>query len=103
MKVYDKLIQWFLRGDSGLSSKAIVAHFTGNAEIYDYMLYHPRDMGDFRRCVGLLEDAPEWRSRIIEMAVYSEPWARIVHNWDRLEEDLRGPEPSLVCKFLAEL
>lgn len=84
MDTKDKLIKWFLRGETGVSSEAIAAQMTGNDTglAWDD---HPRDNGDFGRCYRLMKEIPEFRVRIAEMGERSEHWAALVNCWDELE------------------
>ena len=80
-----KIIKWFVTGNIGSSSKAIVAQLMG---IYAKRNWgdHPHDSGDFGRCYKLLEAVPEFKPRIKEMAVRSNEWAALVEHWDELTE-----------------
>lgn len=99
----DNLIAWLLTEETGLSSCAIAAHFTGNAQEYEDMQFHPRDVGDFGRCVRLLDVVPEWRERIQEMSVYSEQWKALAKEWSRLEESYATEDKTYLKTVLAEL
>lgn len=80
---------WIGCGDTGLSSIAIWAHFTGAARGMDA----PLDPSDFGRCHRLLAKFPEWRARIGEMAGYR-PWKRLAPRWDELEALFLEEKPS---------
>lgn len=84
MDTKDKLIKWFLQGETGVSSEAIVAQMIGiNTEtLWDD---HPHDNGDFGRCYRLLKEIPEFRAKIAMMRERSEQWAALVNCWDELE------------------
>ncbi len=85
MDTNEKIIRWFLSGDTGRSSIAIVSQMTGiqqSGRGSDY----PRDAGDFGRCHRLLEAVPEFRARIEEMAQRSPQWAELVKRWDTLAQ-----------------
>ena len=41
---------------------------------------------DFRRCMKLLDQVPEFRERLYEMKDVSEVWSRLVDNWDEFEK-----------------
>ena len=84
MDTKDKIINWFLSGDTGLSSKAIVATMVGANETACEWGDHPRDIGDFGRCYRLLKVVPDFRSRISEMSSRSPKWAALVEHWDEL-------------------
>ncbi len=79
----NKIIEWFITGNSGISSEAIVAQLMGfdTKRNYDD---HPHDDGDFGRCYKLLVAVPEFKPRISEMSKRSKHWAALVKNWDEL-------------------
>ena len=57
-EVCQKIIEWFLSGYTGVSSKTIVAKAFGvTPRHYGY----PRDPSDFFRCYWLLQKVPELR------------------------------------------
>lgn len=45
---------------------------------------YPYDAGDFKRCHGLLEMVPEWRSQLHKLAIISPQWARLAEAWPEL-------------------
>ena len=47
---------------------------------------YPRDGGDFGRCEGLLNSAPELRARIHEMATVNSYWAALAPQWDTIRQ-----------------
>jgi hypothetical protein len=74
--------QWPSCADTGLSSRALFAHFTkGRAHEADA----PSDPSDFGRCYRLLnaDFAEGWAERIDEMAVYPQ-WAPLVPHWSEI-------------------
>jgi len=76
-----KPIQWLLNGDTGISSKTIFAVLVGatlsKADV-------PYDSADFGRCYRLLEEFPEWRQRLPEVAAVYPIWGPMVAAWDEL-------------------
>ena len=90
------IVRWFLSGDNGASSEAIVAHMTGCADILlvedeegadrapVFCCMAPSDPSDLGRCLRLLERYPEWKPRIQQMTVYGPAWAGICAQWDAL-------------------
>ncbi len=58
---------WALNSDTGVSSKAIAKHMTGNS---DRNMRPPSDTSDRARCIRLLELVPEWIDRLPEMCRY---------------------------------
>lgn len=87
MDTKDKIIKWFITGDSGISSIAIVSQMTGNkTKRDDSWPDYPHDDSDFARCYNLLEMVPEFKERIGEMAQRSPQWAVLVRHWEELTE-----------------
>ncbi len=77
------LDRWPESDDTGLSSRAIWEHFRlGFARMREP--HHPWDPSDFGRCYRLLALAPEWRTRMPEMAKYGKVWERLAVCWDEL-------------------
>jgi len=77
-----RAVDWLSGHDTGRSSKAMCRFFlTGRVMANDY----PYDVGDFGRCVRLLQCVPEWRSRIGELAALGPVWGAIAANWEWLE------------------
>ena len=81
--IYDKAIWWLNNGKVGMSSKTMWNKFLNNQ---DYDISHPYDPDDFSRCYDLLQDIPEWKSRISELKDLSIAWSNLVDNWDKLTE-----------------
>lgn len=84
MDTNEKIIKWFVRGDTGVSSEAIVSQMTGNDASRSGFGDHPHDGDDFGRCYKLLEAVPEFKERINEMAKRSSEWSALVNCWDEL-------------------
>lgn len=76
---------WFNHGEQGTSSQTIYQIMTSK-NIHGFILDHPYDPDDFRRCYGLLKMVPEWKGRIDEMRKVSPVWNRLVDHWDKLTE-----------------
>ena len=70
----NKLINWFLNGDVGLSSKNIVGVMCG----LKTETYHPLDKWDRKRCIELLKVIPEWIPRLDEMKLVDKEWEKQV-------------------------
>jgi hypothetical protein len=77
---HDALTVWFLNGERGLSSNAMVAHIMGMGGHVD----HPYDPDDLRRCRLLVEQVPVIACSLSKMASCSPVWSRIVAHWDEL-------------------
>ncbi len=84
MNTDEEIIRWFVTGDVGVSSKAVVAQMTGSKTRRDGFGDHPYDNGDFGRCHKLLEAVPKFKVRIEEMSGRSPEWAALVAHWDEL-------------------
>jgi len=83
--MHERIINWFVTGNTGVSSEAIVAQMMGIKTGRTWG-DHPHDSGDFGRCYKLLEAVPEFKARISEMAARSNEWAALVEHWDELTE-----------------
>lgn len=80
---YKKALTWLLTGETGVSSKAILAVMM-KVELPERWS-HPSDPADLRRCKQLLDIFPEWRARIKEMGAVSKTWANLAEKWNELE------------------
>ncbi|WOE32791.1 MULTISPECIES: hypothetical protein [unclassified Acinetobacter] len=56
--------------------------------------FHPRDPSDFKRCIGLLEAVPTFRSHLSLMKNVSKEWSVLVEHWDELEVLLKEEIPQ---------
>lgn len=65
-----RVIEWLLGDDTGISSKALVAHMLG----VDGETMAPWDASDRGRCIRLLKLMPEWIPRLDEMASVNNAW-----------------------------
>ena len=97
------LTEWLIDGERGLSSNSIVKAATGHqVELHNW----PRDPADLRRCLLLLEAAPEVRSGITALARAVPRWATLETHWAELEQLLRdeiGPELTVTPGLVAPL
>ena len=66
---------WALSDDTGVSSKTLCAHMTGNPTGFTSP---PSDADDRGRCIRLLELIPEWIERLPELAKDEKPSEAIV-------------------------
>lgn len=73
--------EWLATGRQGTSSLTIFSRMTGKKIDRED---HPHDSGDFGRCRRLLDEVPEFQSRLPEMAAASPVWAQLVECWDEL-------------------
>lgn len=74
------LAAWFASDDVGQSSKFMATCLSGGASSE---FAEPYDVADFARCVRMVNAAPELKSGIPTMAIYSPVWEMISSNWDR--------------------
>lgn len=70
--VEQRALFWALSGDTGVSSKSIMAHMTGNQKSDLFGMQPPSDASDRGRCIRLLELIPEWITRLPEMLTYDQ-------------------------------
>jgi hypothetical protein len=75
-----ELHAWWIHGEHGLSSEAMVDYLLGLKLRKDY----PYDPSDLRRCRLLYEKVTAIRERFSEMASCSPVWARMVEHWQQL-------------------
>ena len=68
--VEERALFWALSGDTGISSKSIMAHMTGKEKSDAFGMQPPSDSSDRGRCIRLLELIPEWIPRLKEMVKY---------------------------------
>lgn len=85
LSVVQRANLWMLDGSTGLSSKCIWGHMTGTRTEGNAINY-PSDLGDFNRCLLLLEAVPEWRERIHEMKAHGPYWAALADVWEELTQ-----------------
>lgn len=83
---------WLLKGERGLSSETMARAALGIRDPrYDR---HPLDPDDLRRCMLLVDQAPEVRNAFPRIAQLSKTWAAIIAHWDELIALLREEMPS---------
>lgn len=78
-----KTLNWLANGETGISSSTMAFWLAFGILPDDNA--HPRDVGDFNRCLLLLKEVPELRQRLPEMAKLSPHWDTLVTHWDELE------------------
>ena len=85
-----RLTMWLALGERGLSSEAIALTTLGEHPT-GYRASWPYDPSDLRRCLLLLEEAPETREKgLLVLAKRCPRWGALVNIWDRLSETLRS-------------
>lgn len=83
-----KAVKWLLSGNSGLSSKTMLAFFLGHEEPdKSFGPHYPHDLSDFGRCYKLIKSFPEFENRLNELSdipKIGHIWKKIVSNWQQL-------------------
>lgn len=79
-----KVIEWLMGYDTGISSKAMVSVFTGKAAKGLWDMDTPRDPDDFGRCYRMMNQFPEWYSRLDEIPEVFPNWGPMIGAWPEL-------------------
>lgn len=97
--------RWLRSRDVGVSSLTIFEVMTGHMLETPFRFGYspPVDASDFGRCRKLLEQFPEWRTRLGEVADRHPAWRAVVGAWDRLEQLHDQGKGSLLYEELAAL
>jgi hypothetical protein len=82
-----KIIEWFARGDVGLSSRAMAMVLAG-IPLRKHDKFHPLDPSDVRRCLLFLEAVPEAREQMDCFREISDEWNSLIDNWKEIEATL---------------
>ena len=82
-----RVIEWFISGDSGVSSETLCACLYGILPKKENKR-HPGDPSDFGRCKRFLDLlSPEDKETVFREAIKLSPeWKALIENWDRLEK-----------------
>ncbi|WP_335999626.1 hypothetical protein [Acinetobacter johnsonii] len=104
-------MHWLVNGSTGLSSKCLLATIIHGQPIQGgwNATFHPRDPSDLKRCISLLDAAPELRNHLNVMQEVSNEWNVLIKHWADLEamfkEELQvNPNKApLTLKFMREL
>lgn len=78
-----KILQWLSTGEVGVSSKAIAFKMCNIN--YTEAFTHPHDPDDFKRCLKLIIETPEIRTRLNEMKSRSPYWSALIDHWNEVE------------------
>lgn len=81
MNTQQKLLSWFVGGDTGLSSEhmaAVAGGLKGNGRT-------PCDPDDLGRCLRLVEAVPEVREQFSAIAASTKLWGIVIAHWDELD------------------
>ena len=86
------LLEWFITGDVGMSSRDMAAYLSGRKRRGS--ISYPWDFGDFHRCERLLRAVPTLRAALPRMKECQGVWERLVDAWDDIvataEEETPG-------------
>lgn len=85
-------MHWLVNGSTGLSSKCLLATIIHGQPIQGgwNATFHPRDPSDLKRCIGLLDAAPDLRNHLGMMKTVSKEWEILVHHWHELEATFKA-------------
>lgn len=81
MTTKDKVLNWYLTGQIGASSRAMATHLCGAPCDGSY----PHDPDDLNRCLLFLDAVPEARTELPRMAEVNKRWAALIEKWDEIE------------------
>lgn len=87
------LQRWLAIGQRGASSDAIVTRLRC-VQVSGDPKAHPCDVGDFARCVRLLDEVPDLQVDLGRMADLSPVWAALVFWWPALTELFLSEAPA---------
>lgn len=97
----DDFILWLANGARGVSSNTIATVLSGIDCLAGHRMSHPLDKSDFYRCDMLIQQVPEFKERLDEMAKISQYWAALVKDWDysrmHIHEVLNSAHTCIVC------
>lgn len=94
-QLHKEALAWMLYGETGASSKAIVARLVMNNT--GGHLSYPLDPSDLGRCIELLETVPGLKRRFKLMADCGSVWAALVADWPKLTKLYKAEAPSGRC------
>lgn len=79
-----KALRWLADGETGASSETM-AYWLAFGMKKERDFDHPRDLGDFNRCLSLLAAAPGLRPELPRMGELSSAWSALVSRWTEIE------------------
>ena len=106
-----KAMFWLVNSRTGLFSKCMLATIINGGPVLGGRdaKFHPHDPSDLKRCITLLDAAPELRDHLNVMQEVSNEWNVLIKHWADLEamfkEELQvNPNKApLTLKFMREL
>lgn len=87
------LLEWFITGDVGMSSRDMAAYLSGRKRRGS--ISYPWDFGDFHRCERLLRAVPTLRAELPRMKECQGVWERLVDAWDTIVETAEEETPGV--------
>ena len=90
---YPGLLEWFITGDVGMSSRDMAAYLSGRKRRES--ISYPWDFGDFHRCERLLRAAPTLRAELPRMKECQGVWERLVDHWDDIVATAEEERPGV--------
>ena len=82
-KKAQQIADWFVNGETGLSSECMAAVALGAKPRYPRA---PADPADFNRCLKLVRHAPSVRRAFPKIRRLSKQWRATIDHWDELKE-----------------
>ena len=82
LATYKVAVIWLLGGDTGMSSKSLLAAALGIAEKHPS---YPSDTGDFGRCVRLIKAIPAAKDGLAKLSEVSSYWKALAERWGEIE------------------
>lgn len=81
---------WLREGELGSSSKTMckVMYDLPKKAMNSFLMSHPHDPSDFRRCKEFLDAVPGSRDKLSQMSAVSLQWKGLVERWDEIETSL---------------
>ena len=78
----DKILNWFVNGEVGASSRAMAVTALGQKSD----ISHPLDPDDFNRCLKLVKQVPEIKNYFEQISKLSLQWKTVIDNWNEIEK-----------------
>lgn len=100
-----KLIEWPIKGRTGISSETMWAAITGAATegrkgSYSPSYDVPRDPSDFKRCLDFVNDCEITKDQLNKVKEVFKWWSPFIDNWEKLVELYEEESPSGTCPKL---
>lgn len=89
-----QLGNWFLNGDTGVSSETMAAIALGATKRGNGRMDAPHDPADFGRCYRLVKAVPEIRAHFPRIGRKCKTFTGILHHWDALVKIYERDKPT---------